>query len=351
MGAPSRAAAASSTRRGPSTSSRARRSPATRPRAQTVPYEGGGGIYNDGDIVTIVNSTIAGNSTNNDGGGINNFGDIGHIQSTTIAGNTANTGGGLYHATSNNVTFDHRRADQHDHRGQYRERNRQGLRGGSGRSPRRPTTWCRTPTATAWSTATTGTSSASIPSSGRWPTTAARPRRWRWSNGSPAIDAGTTTDAPSTDQRGLPRPAPATAGSISAPSRSSRSSYTPPVASNLSVSTNEDALLSGQVSATDTNNAPLTYSVVAAPIAGDRRAPCRRVVLVHPPRVLLRDRQLHLPGLRRPGLQQRRHGLDHDQPGDPAPGGQHPVHDVGRRHGRGPQPGQTPRTGPERLPC
>ncbi len=75
-------------------------------------------------------------------------------------------------------------------------------------------------------------------------------------------------------------------------------------------------------------------------MAGKRRAVLRRVVLVHPVRVLLGDRQLHLRGLRRPGLQQHCHGLDHDQSGDPAPGGQHPVHDGRRRHGRGPQPGR-----------
>ena len=85
--------------------------------------------------------------------------------------------------------------------------------------------------------------------------------------GSPAINAGTSTDAPSTDQRGLPRPG-RRRRRYRRITRCSPLVNQLPVASNLSVSTNEDTLLSGQVSATDADGDHLTYSVVTGPSQG-----------------------------------------------------------------------------------
>ena len=84
--------------------------------------------------------------------------------------------------------------------------------------------------------------------------------------GSRAIDAGTNSGAPTTDQRGQPRPYNGVTDIGAFESQGSPDH--PPVASNQSVSTNENVALDGQVSATDADGDSLTYSVVASPTAG-----------------------------------------------------------------------------------
>ena len=69
-------------------------------------------------------------------------------------------------------------------------------------------------------------------------------------SGSPAIDAGTTTGAPSTDQRGLPRPGPGNPGVDIGAFEVQGTADHPPVASNQSVGTGVNTALNGQVSAT-----------------------------------------------------------------------------------------------------
>jgi hypothetical protein len=57
----------------------------------------GGGIFNDaGGTLTVSNSTISGNtSQNNSGGGIANFGNL-NVSYSTLTGNTAFNGGGIF---------------------------------------------------------------------------------------------------------------------------------------------------------------------------------------------------------------------------------------------------------------
>src|SRR5262249_40775977 len=67
-------------------------------------FDGGGGLINEGQIDAIINSTISGNSTNAVGGGIANYDNIGRIVNVTIANNTGSDGGGLYHMLFVNFT-------------------------------------------------------------------------------------------------------------------------------------------------------------------------------------------------------------------------------------------------------
>jgi CSLREA domain-containing protein len=70
----------------------------------------GGGIHNSSDGgVTITNSTIAGNSATNEGGGIFNEARVRHVAfvtltNSTVSGNSAGSGGGIF--TSNRGEFD-----------------------------------------------------------------------------------------------------------------------------------------------------------------------------------------------------------------------------------------------------
>jgi hypothetical protein len=58
---------------------------------------GGGGIYNNSGTVTIMSSTLSGNSTGSPGGGIYNGGGTVTIMSSTVSGNSAGSfGGGIY---------------------------------------------------------------------------------------------------------------------------------------------------------------------------------------------------------------------------------------------------------------
>jgi hypothetical protein len=58
--------------------------------------DAGGGIYIDYGLVTIVNSTVSGNSAKYEGGGISNFAGGAQIANSTISGNSAASGGGVY---------------------------------------------------------------------------------------------------------------------------------------------------------------------------------------------------------------------------------------------------------------
>src|SRR5947207_9695137 len=54
----------------------------------------GGGIYSNGSL-TIINSTISGNTVNSDGGGIFNIGTVA-ITNSTLSSNSAGFGGGIF---------------------------------------------------------------------------------------------------------------------------------------------------------------------------------------------------------------------------------------------------------------
>ncbi|MEQ9481247.1 Ig-like domain-containing protein [Coleofasciculus sp. F4-SAH-05] len=57
----------------------------------------GGGIGSDGYAITVINSTISGNTAESDGGGIYNFDGLTTVSNSTISGNSAGGyGGGIY---------------------------------------------------------------------------------------------------------------------------------------------------------------------------------------------------------------------------------------------------------------
>lgn len=57
----------------------------------------GGGIFNNAiATLTVTNSTISGNTAGTDGGGISNIGTL-TVNNSTFSGNTANFGGGIFH--------------------------------------------------------------------------------------------------------------------------------------------------------------------------------------------------------------------------------------------------------------
>ncbi len=60
----------------------------------------GGGIYNFDSPVTITNSTISGNNGGDQGGGIYNYEDTVVLLNSTVSGNMASEGGGIYNAGS-----------------------------------------------------------------------------------------------------------------------------------------------------------------------------------------------------------------------------------------------------------
>jgi hypothetical protein len=64
----------------------------------SAPEGGGGGINNEYGDLTILNSTLSGNSVKDVGGGISNFSGRIQIANTTITGNSAASGGGVYNA-------------------------------------------------------------------------------------------------------------------------------------------------------------------------------------------------------------------------------------------------------------
>ena len=58
--------------------------------------QGGGGISNEYGVVSIVNSTISGNLATDGGGAVFNYAGALQIANSTISGNSAGSGGGVY---------------------------------------------------------------------------------------------------------------------------------------------------------------------------------------------------------------------------------------------------------------
>ena len=68
--------------------------------------QSGGGVDNDTGIAEIIDSLIAGNSSTTNGGGLNNFSGTTGISNSTVSGNTATTnGGGIQNADQSNLTL------------------------------------------------------------------------------------------------------------------------------------------------------------------------------------------------------------------------------------------------------
>ena len=64
----------------------------------------GGGLYNDGGIVTLTDCAISGNSAGADGGGITNTGALTLSGTTSLTSNNASIGGGMYNSGNLTVT-------------------------------------------------------------------------------------------------------------------------------------------------------------------------------------------------------------------------------------------------------
>ena len=58
--------------------------------------QAGGGIFSEYGLVSIVNSTVSGNSAGDTGGGITNYAGAVQIANSTLSGNSAVSGGGVY---------------------------------------------------------------------------------------------------------------------------------------------------------------------------------------------------------------------------------------------------------------
>jgi len=58
--------------------------------------QAGGGIFSEYGLVSIINSTVSGNSAGDAGGGISNYAGAVQIANCTISGNSAVSGGGVY---------------------------------------------------------------------------------------------------------------------------------------------------------------------------------------------------------------------------------------------------------------
>jgi CSLREA domain-containing protein len=233
----------------------------------SVPTYGGGGIYNDGQIGTIVNSTIANNTINEDGGGILNDGSINEILNTTIAGNTADVGGGVYEPAFNDFTAVIGALTNTILAGNTAYVNSTGDDLGiQGQITSATYDLVQDPTGNTLANGTNGNIVGLAAQLGVLANNGGPTETMALLYGSPAIDAGTNVGAPTTDQRGLPRPVNGITdiGAFEVQG----APYHPPIASNQSISAHENAARNGQVSATDPANNLLAYSVVAFPTYG-----------------------------------------------------------------------------------
>jgi hypothetical protein len=65
----------------------------------------GGGISFDGDFLALANVTVSGNSAANAGGGIYNTGNVLKLSKTTVSGNTSDGSGGISNGTGSSLTL------------------------------------------------------------------------------------------------------------------------------------------------------------------------------------------------------------------------------------------------------
>jgi hypothetical protein len=65
----------------------------------------GGGISNDGDFLALTNSTVSGNTATGAGGGIYNSGNALTLSKTTVSGNKSDGSGGILNGTGSSLTI------------------------------------------------------------------------------------------------------------------------------------------------------------------------------------------------------------------------------------------------------
>lgn len=227
-------------------------------------FDGGGGIINQGEIESIINSTISGNTTNSVGGGIANYDNINRIVNTTIAGNTGSNGGGLFHMLFSNFTpviGDLRNTILADNTA-TNTLNHDFVQLGTLTTA--VNNLLETRSGHSIVNGTNGNKVGVDPRLASLGDNGGPTRTHSLLTGSPAINAGISTGAPSTDQRGLPRPS---GGAVDIGAFEVQN--TAPVATNDSYSTNEDTILT--VSApgvlgndTDAEGNPLTAVLVSS---------------------------------------------------------------------------------------
>lgn len=152
----------------------------------------GGAIYNNNGDVTITNSTFTGNSAAGSGGSITNFATMTVINSTFSGNSAAGSGGGIYNG-SGTVTLLNTIVANSTSGG-----NCSGLITNGGHNIDSGTT-C------GWASEN-GSMSNTDPLLGPLADNGGLTQTMALSQGSPAIDAATPNNSPSTDQRGIARP-------------------------------------------------------------------------------------------------------------------------------------------------
>jgi VCBS repeat-containing protein len=223
-------------------------------------FDGGGGIINEGQIDAIINSTISGNSTNAVGGGIANYDNIGRIVNVTIASNTGSDGGGLYHMNFVNFTpvigelTNTLIADNTATTTLNEDFVQLGVVTTAGNN------LIETRSGNSTVNGVNGNIVGIDPKLGPLANNGGPTQTQALLSGSAAINAGTAAGAPTTDQRGLPRPS-GSAVDIGA------FEFQFPLARDDSYSVNEDTPLSVAAAGvlandTDPNGATLTVSAV-----------------------------------------------------------------------------------------
>jgi hypothetical protein len=224
----------------------------------------GGGLNVGPGVTNLTNCTISGNTANS-GGGLINYGPA-NLTACTISGNTATTGGGFanvnYYGPAPAVLTDTIVAGNSDPGGAASD---------IGGSDPADVTGTYNLVGTGGSGGIIGGSGGNIVDVGD-PGLAAPAdnggltQTMALQSGSQAIGAGIAVSGLTTDQRGLPRPG---SGAIDIGAFETQSvSNSPPIASYQAVTVNENGSLTGQVSATDADGDPLTYSMVAGPANG-----------------------------------------------------------------------------------
>ena len=245
--------------------------------------DGGGGIYTDGytydasrpmklgTIIncTIVNNTVSSKSVSNGrpfGGGILSGGTIDRIANTTIANNTAGEGGGFYQMTYGNLTVATGEMVNTIVAGNTADAGYASDIKAVGQITSAFYNLVGDPRGHGMVNGSNGNIVGVAAKLGSLADNGGPTRTLALLAGSPAIDAGLNAGAPSTDARGLPRPVNGRVdiGAFEVQKVPNR----PPVVANLSATTDEDTTLVAALMATDQDNDPLTYQVVAGPAHG-----------------------------------------------------------------------------------
>ncbi len=226
----------------------------------------GGGLGTGSGTTTLTNTTITGNTALVGGGGVANYGPTA-LTACTISGNTSATGGGianlnLYGYTGAATLTDTIVAGNIAPGGAASDI------GGND-----PTGVAGTDNliGTGGSGGITGGMGGNLvgianPGLAALASNGGLTQTMALQTGSPAIGAGVAVSGVTTDQRGLPRP---TSGAVDMGAFETQSvPDSPPIAAYQAATTSENTVLTGQVSANDPDNNPLTYSLVSAPLNG-----------------------------------------------------------------------------------